>query len=121
MLENKFYGMVMAMDKVSETIYNPDGTVLRKERLEKEEKSKRAWLRVFAWQCAVSTILCLGATGLRRYDPDRAETVRTLLVAEEEDPISRAAQCFLENIAAGEPVGDAVAAFCGELVHYAGS
>lgn len=77
-------------------------------------------LRVLAWQCVIALLLCAGGLGLRRWAPEKAEQVRSLLVSREQDPVSQALQCFLEDISAGEPVGQAVAAFCEELVSAAG-
>ena len=114
------YGKVIWMDKVSTTTYNPDGTVQKTERVEKP-RAKRGWLQVLAWQTAAAICLCLGAAGLRHYAPERAAEVRALLVAQEEDPVSQAARCFLEDMAAGETVAEAVAAFYQELTDLAGA
>ena len=99
------------MERISETIYHDDGTVTRRQTGEKSKKPSSGAMRVLAWQCAVSLLLCMGAAGLRHWAPERAEQLRQILVAEGADPVSRAARCFLEDLSAGEELGQAIAVF----------
>ena len=105
-----------AMERVIRRDYTPAGETITTELLRAPEKKQKAgWLRVLAWQTAVSFFLCLGAWGLGRWAPETAEQVRSVLAAQEEDPVSRAVRCLWENVTEGEPVSQAVAEFYGEI------
>lgn len=103
------------MEWVSETVYHPNGTITKEKRRKTQSKEKGSWRRVLAWQLAAAALLCLGAGMLRSWRPQAAAELRALLVDREMDDFSQAVQCFLENVAEGEPVGEAVAAFYAEL------
>lgn len=104
------------MERVIRREYTPAGETIKTELLRTpEEKRGSGWLRVLAWQTAVSLALCLGAWSLGRWAPDTAEQVKSVLAAQEEDPVSQAVRCLWEGVAAGEPVAQAVAEFYDEL------
>ena len=92
------------------------------EQTVREERNRQGQgtLRVLAWQCVIAILFCVGGLGLRHWAPNTAEQVRSWLTSQEQDPVSQAVQCFLEDVSAGEPVGQAAAAFCEELVGGAG-
>lgn len=104
------------MERVIRREYTPAGETIKTELLRTPEKRpERGWLRVLAWQIAVSLILCLGAWGLGQWAPETAEQVKSVLASQEEDPISRAVRCLWENVTEGEPVAQAVAEFYDEI------
>lgn len=105
-----------AMERVIRREYTPAGETIKTELLRTPEKKQRSgWLRVLAWQTAISLALCLGAWGLGHWAPETAEQVRSVLAAQEEDPGSQAVRCLWEEVAAGEPVAQAVAEFYDEI------
>ena len=104
------------MERLIRRDYTPAGETITTELLRTpEKKPERGWLRALAWQTVVSLILCLGAWGLGRWAPETAEQVKSVLAAQEEDPVSRAVRCLWENVAEGKPVSQAVAEFYGEI------
>ena len=66
------------MERVIRREYTPAGETIKTELLRTPEKKQRSgWLRVLAWQTAISLALCLGAWGLGHWATVTAEQVRS--------------------------------------------
>ena len=80
-----------------------------------EKRESRFW-NLFRNQCLAALILCAGILSMEFWWPSGVQAARKWLVCQEIGPVEAAVQTLVLDLREGEPVSDAVTAFCQELL-----